>query len=552
MAVWALFGVAIIYGLVEVIRLSWVCDDAFISFRYARNLVNGLGLVFNAGEHVEGYTNFLWTIIIAGGMLLRLNPVPFSIVLGGISFFATIGIVTFLSWRLHAKENRPRLFLPIAAMALLVHHECHVFATSGLETMWTTALVSLGFALLVLGRSPRILLTAGIVLVAAAMSRPDAMIFYVMAIPFVAISSRPSIRSLALFLLPLIVIYLPYWLVRYNYYGYPFPNTYYAKSADLPYWSQGLIYVWLYAKSYYVLLLAPLASVLLLVTRFKSWTRLPIEESRTRALILAILFAAPYLLYVARSGGDFMFGRFMIPVTPILFVLIELLVQELLPRARYLLPAGLVIVLSVLLRLNLFAETKAVGYIANEPDFYPASWHQRAVELGGKLREYLKGTDAAIAFRGQYAAYAYYTEAPVAIEATTGLTDEFIAHQPITKRGRPGHEKGSPLGYLIGRGVAFTFKGGVAPKSYVDSLTLIDLGGLSTYIVTFHNDLMDRLKHYPDVKFIDIRQTIDSMIPLIPHQSHEQVDLWYFFLKSYYFDQNIDSSRQRPFLDALK
>ena len=37
----------------------WVCDDAFISFRHAEHLANGLGLVYNPGEYVEGYTNFL-------------------------------------------------------------------------------------------------------------------------------------------------------------------------------------------------------------------------------------------------------------------------------------------------------------------------------------------------------------------------------------------------------------------------------------------------------------------------------------------------------------
>ena len=39
----------------------WMLDDAFISFRYAENWVSGHGPVYNAGERVEGYTNFLWT-----------------------------------------------------------------------------------------------------------------------------------------------------------------------------------------------------------------------------------------------------------------------------------------------------------------------------------------------------------------------------------------------------------------------------------------------------------------------------------------------------------
>ena len=47
-------------------EISWfLTDDAFISFRYARNLLEGHGLVFNPGERVEGYSNFLWVLELA-------------------------------------------------------------------------------------------------------------------------------------------------------------------------------------------------------------------------------------------------------------------------------------------------------------------------------------------------------------------------------------------------------------------------------------------------------------------------------------------------------
>ena len=47
-------------------KVAWfLCDDAFISFRYVRNLLAGHGLVFNPGEYVEGYTNFLWILELA-------------------------------------------------------------------------------------------------------------------------------------------------------------------------------------------------------------------------------------------------------------------------------------------------------------------------------------------------------------------------------------------------------------------------------------------------------------------------------------------------------
>ena len=58
-----------------------IVDDAYISFRYADNLARGLGLVYNPGERVEGYSNFLWTLLLAGGARLGLDVVRLSVVL---------------------------------------------------------------------------------------------------------------------------------------------------------------------------------------------------------------------------------------------------------------------------------------------------------------------------------------------------------------------------------------------------------------------------------------------------------------------------------------
>ena len=57
------------------VRYWWLADDAMISMRYGRNLAEGLGLVWNAGEKVEGYTNLLWTLFMA---LVHLTPLPDS------------------------------------------------------------------------------------------------------------------------------------------------------------------------------------------------------------------------------------------------------------------------------------------------------------------------------------------------------------------------------------------------------------------------------------------------------------------------------------------
>lgn len=63
-------------------QLACLSDDGFISFRYAQNLAEGRGLVYNAGEYVEGYTNLLWTLALAGFMRLGAQPEIMSHVLG--------------------------------------------------------------------------------------------------------------------------------------------------------------------------------------------------------------------------------------------------------------------------------------------------------------------------------------------------------------------------------------------------------------------------------------------------------------------------------------
>ena len=68
--------VPVILGILLAFGKRWVCDDAFISFRYAENLIHGLGLVYNAGERVEGYTNFLWTMWAALGLRFGADGTP--------------------------------------------------------------------------------------------------------------------------------------------------------------------------------------------------------------------------------------------------------------------------------------------------------------------------------------------------------------------------------------------------------------------------------------------------------------------------------------------
>ncbi len=62
----AALSVIIVLFLNNILEVRFIQDDAYTSFRYAKNFAEGDGLVFNKGERVEGYTNFLWVIILSG------------------------------------------------------------------------------------------------------------------------------------------------------------------------------------------------------------------------------------------------------------------------------------------------------------------------------------------------------------------------------------------------------------------------------------------------------------------------------------------------------
>ena len=68
---WLLLAVAAGVLVAHALTYNFVTDDAYISFVFSRNLAEHGQLAFNLGHPVEGYTNFLWTVLLALGLLAR-------------------------------------------------------------------------------------------------------------------------------------------------------------------------------------------------------------------------------------------------------------------------------------------------------------------------------------------------------------------------------------------------------------------------------------------------------------------------------------------------
>ncbi|NJM09071.1 hypothetical protein HC891_27060 [Candidatus Gracilibacteria bacterium] len=96
----ALAALCLLVGFSGALWPTWLSDDAFISFRYAQNLAQGNGLVYNLGERVEGYTNFLWTLLAALVLVLGGEIVFFTYLAGVIIGLALLLLTFFVAARL--------------------------------------------------------------------------------------------------------------------------------------------------------------------------------------------------------------------------------------------------------------------------------------------------------------------------------------------------------------------------------------------------------------------------------------------------------------------
>nr|HPQ40048.1 hypothetical protein [bacterium] len=94
-------AIIILWSILQVTQgFGIFTDDPFISFRYARNIANGHGAVFNTGHRVEGYSNFLWVLILAGIIRLGGDPVVASKWIGCLCNLATLTLIILYSRRL--------------------------------------------------------------------------------------------------------------------------------------------------------------------------------------------------------------------------------------------------------------------------------------------------------------------------------------------------------------------------------------------------------------------------------------------------------------------
>ena len=291
-------------------RYFSINDDALISLRYAWNLSHGHGLVWNPGERVEGFTDFLWTLYATiWAFFTPRRILPLVMQISGVAMLMAQAVVFGRIMRqLSAERGETHPWREVIAFALPFAY-CPLFYWSmeGLEVCLVAFLVALAVLLYLRGR-----LTAGAVVLGLAFwTRPDS------AIPAAVIMGMASLDAMKNRNLrgewfracgALTALVLAIFAFRRGYYGHSWPNTYVLKMRYFPLMDRielnGIGYVALFLRENALPLSVALLALLV------GWTR-------RRALFAALV--APMIAYAVYVGGDALpHWRFIAPVVPFL------------------------------------------------------------------------------------------------------------------------------------------------------------------------------------------------------------------------------------------
>ena len=231
----AIPGLIILASMVGVIAhqyafFTWFIEDAAISFAYARNMVIGEGLVTNiGGERIEGYSNFTWVLILALFEFFGLDGFTVSkwitFALGALTIPVLYGLVRIIEPRRQA----PALF---ACIALAANSQFAHWGASGLENSLFSLLLALGLWRTAVELKHGGWPVSALFFFLLSATRPEGIMYAAFTGFLVMVFTLEERRNLTHTFKWLATFFLPwtaYQAWRFQYFGWEFPNTYYAK-----------------------------------------------------------------------------------------------------------------------------------------------------------------------------------------------------------------------------------------------------------------------------------------------------------------------------------
>ncbi len=446
-------------------NVKFIQDDAFTSLRYVRNFLDGKGLVFNKGERVEGFTNFLWVMILSGiGFTAKVfrfhveleNAAQFL----SIFFGVTVLLVTyFLSRRINFRNdvedslierllNETVNLLPVFLVAYST--TMIYWSVSGMETSLFVTLTLLSVLMYLKKRaSEKFSFSFVGISVLNTLVRPEGMFFfftiilYEFAENFIRSDKRSFVQRLKKSFGRKIILEITFYIIpillltifRLFYYGYPLPNTFYAKTEfTLQFLNRGLNYFFDFASAYLIYGLLLLTPVILFTSR-----------KLLKEVLLLYFIVVSWIIVVILLGGDVLpINRFFLLIMPLIFILavksFHFLIEKLLSKQKAFCYLATVLLSTAIVFwcVQVFHQEETtmlekrsyeMGLVTKMKIY--ADWVNHQSEIQKRKMSVAMST---------IGAFSYFSNARVI--DIVGLTDAYIAHHP---KETPGINNELPL-----------------------------------------------------------------------------------------------------------
>lgn len=386
-----------------VIRLwPFTTDDAFITFRYSQNLAAGFGPNFNRdGPHIEGYTTFLWMLLMAIPALVGVDLVAASKVMGLAAMLGTMAAAYRFAHHLLDFLDDParKLAAALAVLLMVAFPGTPVHTISGMETALFALLVTLfvwRVTRLCAAPSRRSPVAVALIGLAMGLTRPEGNLVAGISLAAVfVLSDRAARRALRpAMLLGYILPGGVYFTWRVLYYGHLLPLPFYMKVI-----SAGVLAGRYDVASFLMFAIIHVGILMLLALQRISRVLLPAVMG-SLALIVFFLFPAHIM------GFD---GRYLFPIIPAIAVLAALGLGELASRMGDLndLRRGLYLIVAVgIAAAGMLVEIAGTlrGAMA-----YAEGLQRAHIPLGKRLAAFDPGGDTPILAVGDAGAIPYYS-----------------------------------------------------------------------------------------------------------------------------------------------
>jgi len=417
--------------LMEIYFYKFSPDDTYIVLRYAHNLFLGNGLTYNSdGKPVEGYSCFLWVLYSSLAFLFNIKPLDFIKISGMILSLINLFLLFNLSSKFDNNEDNHFIrLLPIYLLCLSPNYA--LWAVGGLETqMFITFLLisTISFLRYRDKRSNTNSFLLGLSFLLLSLTRHEGVLIFILTVLYHVLSRRKNFLSeLKAISYPFVIFLLPYMIYFYwriSYYGYFFPNSFYAKNQHF------LGTVVSNVGFYYT----PILGLLVFLFVFIIFAYLLNSKNKQQVEGLNyLLLISLFIVSLSISLSSWMPGfRYMVPAMPLVFILskegyknvITKLNDKTISRNLHKITVKMLVTLFVLafifsplIYLTPFTVSRTNHFIKLQ---------NSNIELAYWIKTYIP-QNSTLAL-GEVGFIPYYTEMRIVDIHTQPLTDEYLAH----------------------------------------------------------------------------------------------------------------------------